>query len=130
MADYQPAIALAAFLVLAHCVLVVLRAEDGRCQDTKAFPIERIAAATGTLVLAAVVYYITLKMTTGLVLGRRTHINNPSEVIQQLQGAYPALISYFTSGSDYLPFSLRWLPLAVVMVGASSLVVAAWRNGY
>lgn len=131
LADYQPAIALAAFLVLAHCVLLAVNAQNGSFRGINTFPVRRLATAAAALTLGGAGYFATMKitMTISLGSGARSHLNSPSEVIQQIIGAYPAFIKYFTVGSDYLPASLRWLPLAIVLVGSASLVQASWRKG-
>jgi hypothetical protein len=124
-ATYQPAISLAAFLVLAHCVLQVLRSND---KLTVSFPFERLASAMVAMAIGMVLYYVTVKMTISLNTYNTTYVNGVSEAISQIFESFPAFAKYFTVGSDYLPPSLRWLPLAIILLGAASLIFAAWRK--
>jgi hypothetical protein len=128
LATYQPAIGLAAFLVLAYCVVLTLQAEDDDSADV--LPVGRLATAAGAMVLGMIVYYFTVMMTVSLNTHQRTHVNSFSEVVGQILGAFPAFVKYFTSGSDYLPPSLRWLPLAVILLGSFSLIFVSWRKRF
>ena len=126
-ATYQPAVALAAFLVLAHCLMLVLgRRGHGR---PGTLPWERITTAGGALVLGSGLYYATAKMTTDIGAYARTQVNGLHEILGQIGGSYPALVHYFSSGSDYLPVSLRGVPLAMVLLGAFLLLREAWGKG-
>jgi hypothetical protein len=131
-ATYQPSIALAAFLVLAYCVSLVLRPDAKDVGSSGIFPIGRLATAAAAMSLGMVIYFVTAKMTvrpdTSFAL-QRTHVNSISEVITQLLAAFPAFVKYFTTGSDYLPQWLRWMPFTVIMAGAASLISLAWRRG-
>jgi hypothetical protein len=126
LASYQPNIALIAFLLLAHCMLLISEAQSG----AKAFPFGRIAVATGAFTLAIIGYYISLKLTIPIGASNRSHINDLPMILQQLQDAYPAFVKYFTVESDYLPPSLRWLPVTATLLGGASLVSVAWRKGF
>src|SRR6185369_10570820 len=127
LSSYQPGIALASFLVLAHCILEVIKTQDG---DTSSpLPVKQLITAATSMLFAAVGYFVIVKITTPLGMGERTHLNSISEVVQQIQYSYPAFIKYFSAGSDYLPKSLRWLPLVVVLSGAASIVLSSLRKG-
>ncbi len=128
LATYQPAIGLAAFLVLAFCVLLILRTQEGDSHNV--IPVGRLAAAIGAMVLGMAAYYATVRMTVSLNTHQRTHVNSLQEVIGQIIGSFPAFVKYFTSGSDYLPPSLRWLPLTVILLGSVSLIFMAWRKRF
>ncbi|EKD99831.1 MAG: hypothetical protein ACD_22C00169G0001 [uncultured bacterium] len=125
LATYQPNIALVAFLLLTHCILMILRAEEG----IKDFPLRGITIATGALLLGTLGYYVTVKMTIPVGATNRSHINDLAGIVQQLKGAYSAFVSYFTVESDYLPIKLRWLPLSVTLIGAFLILLASWRKG-
>jgi hypothetical protein len=128
LATYQPAIGLAAFLILAHCVLLLLQTQYDDSQNI--FPVGRLATAGGAMALGIAAYYATVRMTVSLNTHPMTHVNSLSEIVDQIMGSFPAFVKYFTVGSDYLPPSLRWLPLTVILLGSVSLVFMSWRKKF
>jgi len=127
LATYQPAIALASFLILAHCVLLVLRTQDDNSRSAYIFPLGRLVTAGAAMAMGMAFYYATVRMTVNLNTHIRTHVNSLSEIADQVLGSFPAFVKYFTIGSDYLPGSLQWLPLIVILFGAVSLIFVSWR---
>ncbi len=132
LATYQPAIALAAFLILGCFILLLLQPRNDDLSNSNAFPLSRLATASAAMLLGMAIYFVTAKMTVHLspYSLQRAHVNSISDSIIQILGSFPSFVKYFTTEADYLPHSLRWLPLTMILLGASSLIFLSLRKGF
>lgn len=124
IASYQPKIALCATLVLCW---VTYRAAG---RDDRLAPLlatcQRAAAAFG---LAVIAYYLSTKLTIFASGGGRQHLNDLPAIAHQILYAFPKLLRDFTTGADYLPRVLQFLPAACGSAAAIIILIRAGKRG-
>lgn len=77
------------------------------------------AAAIG--VAGLVLYFLSMKLTVSYDIGQRAYLNTPAQMLAETWAAYGKVVAYYWAGSAYLPLVLRWLPLAILVLGAIAL---------
>jgi len=128
LGTYQPAIA---FYLLLALIVVLLRLENNNCRFFE--ELRNISTITMALLSGLALYYTLTKLiflVSGSAPSFRNKTNSTVEVIEQIYGAYPAFVKYFTSGADYLPSIFHWLPLTLIIVGIISIISKLRRAGY
>ena len=127
LAIYGPKISLVSFTAIAAVVLQVTESGSlmakSRYRQTLKIPFLSVLSVIGAMAL----YWFSYKITASYTMGGRTHTNNLNEVIPELTRSYSNAIQYFSGDLGGLPFEIRFLPLLIIVAGASTAIVRALR---
>lgn len=124
---YQPKIALIGVLALIALLRPWLN-PLGRRPVTLRAALLGIAWIGGICAGGALLYFAISKATMSGPAIERGHLNSADEIRQAILAAYRATFDCFTSKSDYLPTSLRYMPLLCIVVGSALVLVRCARS--
>jgi len=125
LAIYGPKIALVSFTAISSFILRAT--EDSPCtppNKTREI-LKEILLPVLSVLSAMIMYWLSYKLFAVYTLGLRTHTNNIAEAISELSRSYLNTIQYFSGDIGGLPSKIRFLPLILVVAGASRAVAIA-----
>jgi hypothetical protein len=128
LAIYGPKIALVSFTAVSSFVLRATE-DSSFSPHTRAWGIlKEIMLPVFSVSLAMILYWFSYRLLAVYTLGSRTHTNNLAEAISELTRSYLNTIRFFSGDIGGLPSKIRFLPLILIVAGASRAVRRALQT--